>query len=243
MGPRCSGCVIVRGADRRWNTGPARRQHDRSDPEGSRSRSGTTAKWSHLAGVPPGPGQGRPVHRLLHHRDPDPQDALRAVLHRTGSPSGVDHRSRRASWLGSWVTQQARNVTTDLDDAGIDVEVPPPRPRHEVREELRRSVHRWGGRNPQDALLDTQCECPRGAVREDGPLRVSRPSLDRQRATPGTCPPLLRPPLRRSPLPSGVGQRVPGATSAPIRSLEPEGVRSTWTRLSGPVRRATGSMD
>jgi hypothetical protein len=95
-------------------------------------------------------------------------------------------------------------------------------------------------RDLHDALSDTQYQRPRRAVREDGPLRAPRPPLDRERTTPGACPPKLRPPLRRSPSPSGDRATNSRSKARPAPSLGAEEVRSNW-RPPQRARAATRS--
>ena len=75
---------------------------------------------AHVASLPASAGIASRGHRLLHRGNAHAQAALRALVHRSRAPTGVDHGLYRPSarCLGH---PTERNITADLEDEGVQI--------------------------------------------------------------------------------------------------------------------------
>jgi putative transposase len=106
------------GAAPAWDTRLGNRNPHHAAPPRAGPR--TAADGHHLAGVPAPAGHRDRRLRLLHRRHRLAAPAVRAVLHRTGHPSGSHGRGGRQPQR-RLVTQQARNLLVVLSEQGRPV--------------------------------------------------------------------------------------------------------------------------
>jgi hypothetical protein len=75
----------------------------------------------------------------------------------------------------SWVTQQARNLSMDPADQATPVQVPHPRPRHQVHRLLRRHLRRRRRQRHHHPRPSTECQYDVRAGHRHHPARMPRP--------------------------------------------------------------------
>jgi hypothetical protein len=107
----------------------------------------------------------------------------------------IEHASRRIRILGatahpaaSWVTQTARKLVMDLDDAGCRARFLIREPRREVPRPVRRHPRRRGHRRCTQRSPDAEDELDHGAAGADLPTRTTGPHVDLE-PVPTSCMP------------------------------------------------------
>ena len=152
---------------------------------------------------------------------------------------------RRRVWVSgvtdhpnaSWVTQQARNVTADLDDAGIDA-------RFVLRDRDTKYVASFDEvfASTGAEILKTPYRTPNANAHAERFVRTVRSECLDHLLIVGErhLERVLRSYVRHSnghrPH-QGIGQQVPAATGTPIRPMEPDACSPSAPRCAGPVHR------
>jgi hypothetical protein len=99
---------------------------------------------------------------------------------------------------GAWMLQQARNLSIDLDDRDRAAALPDPRPGHQVRPRVRRTLPRRGNTRYPNPGPGAERKRAHRTLGRQHPPRMSRQAVTARRLCSGRHPP-TRPPRRDHP--------------------------------------------